>query len=522
MMWIQQRLQQGLELLNLGRISGALACANEVLEADPNVPNAHFLVALIAQRAGEHEQALESFARVTQLDPRLAQAWAHLAEEQARAGRYDDAARSIARAIREEDGNPMLHQLIGLVLSALNDHVAALAWHERAIAAAPNNGGFLLNLATCQMYVGRLEDAESSLRRLLDLQPAQANAHWLLAGLKKADDTRHIAEVDELIGSGRFRGHGLAMLHYARGKEFEDLGDWENAFEAFTAGAAARRSSIDYDEEAEVALFAALEEACDSDWVDSADGDDSSGPVFILGQPRTGTTLVERILTAHSAVHSAGELRQFAGCMARLAGFPYRSELTADIVRAARAISPDELGASYMESVRHFRGSTNYFVDKRPINFLLVPFILASLPNARIVHLRRGAMDTCFSVFKQLFTSAYPHSYDLAEMARHFVRYHRLMELWRERFGGRFIELSYEGVTADFEATARDLVSRVGIGWEDACGAFDKQATPVATASSVQVRKGVHTKSIGRWHRYREELQPVASILGEAGVPLEA
>ena len=522
MMWIQQRLQQGLDLLNVGRIADAFACANEVLKADPNVPSAHFLVALIAQRAGEHDKALDSFARVTGLDSHFSPAWAHLAEEQVRAGDYDAAMRSVARAIRHEDGNPMVQQLIGLVLSSLNNHVGALDWHEKASEAAPNNGGFLLNLATCQMYVGQLEAAESSLRDLLTLQPAQVNAHWLLSGLKKAEDTRHIEEIDKLVSTGRFRGHGLAMLHYARGKEYEDLSDWESAFGAFEAGAAARRSSIDYDEAAQLAVFDALEEVCDSSWVDSADGDDSSGPIFILGQPRTGTTLVERILTAHSAVHSAGELRQLASCIARLAGFPYGAELSADIVRAARAIAPRELGAAYMESVRHFRGSTSHFVDKRPNNYLLVPFILAALPNARIIHLKRGAMDTCFSVFKQLFTSAYPHSYDLEEMARHFVRYRRLMDLWRERFDGRFIELSYEGVAADFETTARDLVERVGIGWEDACGRFDKQATPVATASSVQVRRAVHTKSIGRWKMYREGLQPVAAILEDAGIPLEA
>ena len=195
--------------------------------------------------------------------------------------------------------------------------------------------------------------------------------------------------------------------------------------------------------------------------------------------------------------------------------------MTAEVILAAREIPHRELGEAYMESVRHFRGSTRRFVDKRPINFLLVPFILAALPNAHIIHLRRGAMDTCYAVFKQLFTMAYPHSYDLAEMARHFVRYHRLMELWRERFGGRFIELSYENVTAEFDTTAKDLIARVGIDWEEACGAFNEQATPVATASAVQVRQAVHTKSIGRWRRYEEGLQPVAAILDDAGIALE-
>ena len=520
-LWIQQRLQQGLAFLNAGRIADAFACAHEVLRAEPEAPDAHFLIGLISQRTGEYERALQAFEQVTKIQPQLCPSWAHFAEELVRAGDYDNAVDAISEAINCDDGNPMVHQEIGLVLSSINDYSGALAWHEKSAAAVPNHVGFLLNLATCQLFVGQLDAAESSIRKLLSIQPGQANAHWLLASLKKAKNSDHIKEIEELIDSGRYEEPGLAMLQYARGKEFEDLGEWNKAFDAFVAGAKAKRSSVEYDESAEIELFDALAECCTSEWLADGEGYDSSAPIFVVGQPRSGTTLVERLLTAHSQVHSAGELRQFEGCMAQLVGKPYGSRLTAQIVEAGRKIVPLDLGKAYLDSTKQFRGTTKHFIDKRPLNCLLIPFILKALPNARILHLTRGAMDTCFSEFKQLFTNAYPHSYDLRETGRHFARYYRLMRVWRDRFGDRFIDVSYEDITVDFETIARNLIRYVGLAWEDACISFDKQTTPVATASAVQVREAVHTKSIGRWRKHEAGLQAIAKELIEADVPLE-
>jgi hypothetical protein len=152
-------------------------------------------------------------------------------------------------------------------------------------------------------------------------------------------------------------------------------------------------------------------------------------------------------------------------------------------------------------------------VDKLPYNFLFLPHILAALPNAKIIHLVRDPRDACFSVFKQLFADAYPHSYDLGEMARHFVRYHRLMAVWRERFPGRFIDVDYEQVVGDLEASARKILDYLDLPWEDACRDFHKQDAAVNTASAVQVREPAHTRSVGRWRHYEAQLAPALDIL---------
>ena len=173
-----------------------------------------------------------------------------------------------------------------------------------------------------------------------------------------------------------------------------------------------------------------------------------------------------------------------------------------------------------MVTTEKLRGTLPRFVDKLPPNYLFVPLILKALPNAKIVHLTRNPMDACFASFKQLFADAYPHSYDQAEMARHHARYYHLMALWRERFPGRFHDISYEDTARDLEPNARALIDYLELPWEDACLNFHKQSAAVTTASAVQVRQPAHTRSIGRWRRYEDQLGVMRKVLEEQGVPI--
>ena len=188
---------------------------------------------------------------------------------------------------------------------------------------------------------------------------------------------------------------------------------------------------------------------------------------------------------------------------------------------AAASLDPKQVGNTYMESTKRMRGSTPRFVDKLPQNYLLLPLILKALPNAKVVHLTRSPMDACFASYKQLFADAYLHSYDLEEMARHHCRYRQLMDVWRKRFGGRFFDISYEATVGDLEPNARKLIAFLGLPWEDACLRFHEQKKTVATASAVQVREPVHTRSVGRWRKYEQQLQPMLATLAERGLATE-
>jgi hypothetical protein len=327
--------------------------------------------------------------------------------------------------------------------------------------------------------------------------------------------------LESLVGDEERRPRELAFLYYGLGKELEDLEAWEEAFDAFARGAAARRETVDFDEQAEVETYRAFGDVFTAEWLGrDAGGHDDPSPIFVVGQPRTGTTLVERIITSHSQVHSAGELKQFGQCVRRLTEYREPTRYSAKLATLAADVDCTRLGKAYMATTAKMRGDLPRFVDKLPPNYLYIPLILKALPNAKIVHLTRNPMDACFASFKQLFADAYPHSYDQQEMARHHARYYRLMAVWRERFAGRFFDISYEETAGNLEPNARALIEFLELPWEDACLNFHQQKAAVTTASAVQVRQPVHTRSIGRWRRYERQLEPMRRELEKEGVPL--
>ena len=518
--WMHDRLRQGFTHLSAGRLNEAAACCKQVLGARPDVPEAHFLVGLVALELKQTWHAVQAFGSVTKLQPDHGAAWANLARLFMQAGQPARADAALAKAVEHNDDNPVVLDLIGTVHGLLGEQEEAGRWIARALAKEPDSVPFLINQANNHTFLDRLDEAEAALRRVLAQQPGHPNAHWLLSGLRKARDRSHVEELERLIDGQREHPRALAFLCYALGKELEDLEDWDHAFPAFAQGAAARRSTLDFDEAGEIEMYEAFAATFTEAWLhDGREGHDDPAPIFVVGQPRTGTTLVERIITAHSQVHSAGELKQFGHAIRRIGDYREQRQQSARLAEIAAGIDPAQLGKAYLQTTRTMQGDTPRFVDKLPPNYLYIPLILKALPKAKIVHLRRDPMDACFASFKQLFADAYPHSYEQAEMARHHARYYRLMETWRERFGDRFFDISYEDTAANLEPNARALVDFLGLPWEDACLAFHEQKSAVTTASTVQVRQPAHTRSVGRWRRYAEELEPMRRALAEAGVP---
>lgn len=519
---MRDALREGFQALQAGKTDHAAACCRRVLDVRQDLPEAHFLVGLVALELEQRRTAISAFGSVTKLAPEHGAAWAHLARLFMQTGQTLRAEEALEHAVRHADDNPVVYDLVGHVHTMLGEESDALVWYTRAVDVQPDNVPFLVNKANCQMYVGELEGSEKTLDKALALSPGNSNAHWILASLRKAKDRDHVDEMQRLLQEGHYPVRAQAFMWYAIGKELEDLEDWEGAFDAFDRGARARRSTIDFDEEREVAMYEAFERVYTREWFEAtSDGFDSSAPIFVVGQPRTGTTLVERIITAHPDVTSAGELKQFGNALRRLSKYSEPHRFSPVLPEKSATLDMRKVGAMYIKTSSKMAGHTPRFVDKLPLNFMYVPLILKALPKAKIVHLRRNPMDACFSSFKQLFADAYQHSYDLEEMARHHARYYKLMETWRERFGEHFFDVAYEDVASNLEPNARALIEFLGLEWNDACLEFHKQKTAVATASAVQVRKPAHTKSIGRWRRYEKQLEPTRKTLESLGIPLE-
>lgn len=503
------RTAEGFAALKAGRLAQAEASARAALGADSSRPEAHFLVGLLAIERKDWRTAVAAFGSVTKLNPADRGAHAHLAQLFQRTGHFDRADEALARALEGGAADPETADLIGAVLTQFGRHREAEGWHRSAFDAAPHRADFAVNLASARLFLGRSADAQSVLGPFIE-GAGLPQAEWLYSTLRRADARDR---ADRLIARAGRAGapQAIAFLAYAAGKEFEDCALWDEAFEAFETGARAKRATTAFDEAGEASFFGALQSAFDRAWAArAAPGHDDPAPIFIVGQPRTGTTLAERIIASHSMAEAAGELQQFGLCVRRLAG-------SSDPAAWAQ-LDPRALGEAYIKAAAPMRTGKPRFIDKLPRNFLYLPLIARALPHAKIVHLTRDPLDACFASYKQLFAEAYPHSYDQQEMARHFVWYAGLMAHWRAIMPGAFLDLAYERLASDTEAEARRLMAFLDLPWEDACLRFHELDAPVATASAAQVREAAHTRSVGRAARYGERLAPMRLILEAAGL----
>ncbi|MEZ5891663.1 MAG: sulfotransferase [Parvularculaceae bacterium] len=511
-------LKNGFAALNRGDAKAAAEWCRKAIAADRANPEAHFLVGLVASDMQDWRTAASAFGSVTKIKPGHAAAWAQLARVFMRLGQPARAEKALAEAKAAGSGDPAVEDLIGVVSSLLGDQVAAVKHYGNAWAKAPERAGYGVNLASAQIFLGETEAAEATLSSLLARHPNTAQAEWMQSSLRKAEDR---ARADALMEKAARApdAPSKAFFAYAAGKDYEDCACWGEAFAAFELGGKAKRSTLQFDEAGEEAMFAALRDTFNAEWASqSQTGHDDPSPIFVIGQPRTGTTLIERIITSHSMAESAGELQQFGLSVRRLAADGAAPRGSPEAVRASASVDAGALGKEYLRASAPMRKGAPRFVDKLPVNYQHVPLILAALPNARIVHLVRDPMDSCFASYKQLFAEAYFHSYDQLEMARHHIRYARLMDHWRALFPGRFLDISYEETVADLEPHARRLIDFLGLPWEDQCLSFHEQTGAVATASAVQVREKAHTRSVGRWRRYERELQPMRTVLAGAGL----
>ncbi|WP_417450224.1 tetratricopeptide repeat-containing sulfotransferase family protein [Kordiimonas sp.] len=514
----QDFLRRGYRAMQQGDFREAGGCCSLVLKHFPKAKEAHFLVGLIGIESGDWATAKRAFRNVVSLDEAHTAGWAQLARCCVTMGQYNLAEKALHNAVATGTDDPLVMDVIGNVYSLLGDQLTALDWFDRAAAKA-RTAFFELSRAKALTFLGRLDEAKAALAAVLAEKPDAALVHWMLGRLRTAKETDHIEAMTE-IADRMPDGHPDApFIQYAIGKDHEDLGNWDEAFKAYAAGAQARRKLVDHDEAAEENLFETLKNTLSKSWFDAqAGGHDDAAPIFIVGQPRTGTTLIERIVTAHSDVESAGELQQFGMAIKRMSEMSSPRPMTAEIVAKAAGANMSALGELYLETTKAVRGDSPRFVDKLPVNYLYLPIIAAALPNAKIIHIVRDPMDSCFASYKQLFADAYYHSYDQQEMARHHVRYRDLMDQWREVLGERILDVVYEDTVTSLEPNARKIIDFLGLEWQDACLSFHEQASAVTTASAAQVREAAHTRSVGRWKKFEKHLEPMKSVLEEAGL----
>lgn len=405
-------------------------------------------------------------------------------------------------------------------LATQMDSIAlAEALLDRADAVGRPGADGLYTRATAQLFQGRIASAEATLESCLSLDANFVQAHWTLSRARRqAPASNHVARLRAQLSARAADDPGVPFLAFALFKELDDLGETDAAWAALQAGCGAKRARLDYRERDEVAAFQALAavEGVGANVESLASAGDAT-PIFIVGMPRTGTTLLERILSAHPQVRDAGELDDFPLQMRWMANRFSKSFLDPAVFAAQSAADAAALGRRYLEHAAWRANGKSHFTDKLPLNFLHVGLIARALPQARILHMVRNPMDTCFSNLKELFADAYPHSYDQREMAAHYGRYRRLMDHWHASFPGRVHDVRYEELVSDPEPVARALMTFCGLPWQADSLRIEARDGAVTTASSVQVREPIHRRGIDGWRRYQAQLQPLLAALQADG-----
>jgi Tfp pilus assembly protein PilF len=517
---LQQTIEKGFAALGAGDQQLAADLCRTALAERPEMARAHYLAAVIALEGGDRNMAQQALETVVRLNDTHSAAWAQLARLFVTSGEFVKAEGCLINAVNTEQGNPAVLDLIGTVFRLAGNLEASRQWHQKAVAKDDQHVPFLINLANSHLYHGEQQAAERILRNCIDIQPNNPQVHWMLSGTYTAMSMQHVNEMRTLLES-ELHPRSIAYFEYAIGKECEDQQDWQSAGDAFERGAAARRKTVAYDEAAEIELFATAEQLFTKDWLDKQQaGPDNSAPIFIVGEPRTGTTLLDRIIGAHSAVASAGELRHFGYALRQVTRAHEPRQFTAGLLRSAASADLAAIGNAYLVSISGLCDAPR-ISDKLPFNYLYLPLIVAALPGAKILHMTRDPMDTCLAIYKQNFADAYLYSYDQQELARHYVRYAHLMNIWRERLPGRFLDVSYEGLVSNTEIVARQVCDYLDLPWEENCLRYYGDQGTVTTASAAQVRQPAHTRSIGRWRRYENQLGLMRRTLQEQGVPVD-
>ncbi|MBS0411214.1 MAG: sulfotransferase, partial [Proteobacteria bacterium] len=447
---------------------------------------------------------LAELERSAQGQKRSSRAHAELSHALWASAQREEALKALEAAAALPPGEVADLEALGFVAFGQGRHQLSMRFYRQAAEARPDDPTCLYNLATALRNVGDLEAAETWCDRCLALAPQYAQAALLRSGLRTQTAQRHhVSEMRAALSGASTAAGDQIFFHYALGKELDDLGDFDAAFSHFSAGAALRRRMLQYDLNQDLAKFDRIR-SCYSAGLLSASPLERPGPYgFILGLPRSGTTLVERILTGSPDVDTNGETDNVMEALLRHQGAEGE-----DIFHRAAQADHAAMGATYAR-LAGTPPPGGRRLEKLPLNYLYLGAIRLSLPSARIISVRRSPADNCFAMFSTLFGSAYPYSYDLAELAHYYRAYADLMDHWRDVAGDVLLEIPYDGLTADPARHGASMARHLDIAWSDDMTRVEDNRRASATASAAQVRRPIFRTSVGRWRNYERHLAPL-------------
>jgi tetratricopeptide (TPR) repeat protein len=509
------------ELVAQGQLAQAEPRCREYLHSSPNDVDGLRLLAEIAARLGIFDEAEQLFARCVALAPRFHFARAGYAHVLMRQGKFEESLRQIEPLLAIDPDNSSYRILLASVLVRVGRHVEAIENYQMVVAKPGHTALDLASLGHALKTVGRTSEAVVTYRCAVALDPLFGDAYWSLANLKTFKFTEQEVEVmTAAAASGRCNTRDYTALCFSLGKAYEDRGQYGQAFAYYERGNTQRRSELRYSAEDNHASIEELEHCCTAALFErhAAQGYPDPSPIFIVGLPRSGSTLVEQILASHPQVDGTAELPDIIELARRLSGKrrPRGPSRYPAILHELNSDQLRELGAEYIARTSVQRRGATFFIDKMPNNFPHLGLIHLILPNAKIIDARRHPMACCFSAYKQLFAAGQNFSYDLTDLGRYYADYVRLMSHWDRVLPGVVLRVFYEETVRDTEATVRRLLDYCGLAFEDRCLRFYETDRAVRTASSEQVRRPIYRDSIEHWQHFEPYLAPLKMVLGTA------
>ncbi len=501
--WAEVHSNYGNILQAQGKLKEAAACQERALALKPEFAEACSNLGNVRYAQGQLREAVACHERALTLKPDYADAHNNLGTAFLAQDRIDEAVAHYERALVLKADHASAHNNLGNALMRQDKIDDALAHYERALVLKPDYANAHNNLGNVLKEQGHFDDAMAHYGRAIALDPDYAEAHLNRADIKSFQPgDAELGMLEALAARDDLSADQALYIHFALAKALDDIKDYGRPFEHLRRGNALKRARIHYDERGTLQLFERISSIFDRGLFDrfQGQGDPSSIPVFVVGMPRSGSTLIQQILASHPQIHAAGELTILEKSPMDITAFR-------------------QLGQWYLSRLPKVPDEKTRIVDKLPGNFLRIGLIRLMLPNARIIHSMRDPVDTCLSCYSKLFNTGLPFTYDLGELGRYYRAYSELMAHWRSVLPpGAMLEVSYEDVVDDLEGQARRLIDYCGLPWDHRCIDFHRSRHPVRTASAVQVRQPLFRGSVQRWRHYAAGLAPLLDELAKIGI----
>ena len=515
-MALPDEIAKALRFENEGEQNKAEDIYRDILSHDPDHVEAARLLARIAVKHDRHKEAEAFLLRAVKNAPDYGRAWVELCNVQRELEKFDEAEKSANEVLRLGPEIAESHMVYAGVVGMAGRHEEAIESYRKALEIDESKVGAISSIAHLLKTIGRHDEAVAKYRESIVRNPAYTEAFWSLANLKTVDfEDSEIEMMEGLLADEGLKDESRVHLHNALGFAYEAREDYDRAFSNFDQCCTIRRQAESHDPVHTEDLFDRTIAMFDEEFLStrSGYGCDDDSPIFIVGLPRSGSTLLEQILSSHSEVEGTHELSDLTRVIEMTRRETRQRTPFPEVCQSLEPADWLRIGEYYVERTQRFRSGSPRFIDKNPNNFTSVSVIALALPNAKIINARRHPLDSCFGTYKQLFAKGQPFSYDLNELGEYYLQYRRLMDHWHEVLPGKVLDVQYEDVVADLETQVRRILEYCGLPFEDACLRFHETERAIRTASSEQVRRPIYSSSVNLWRNYESHLGELIQVL---------